>query len=217
MMRIHGLALPILLGLAAAAGAESVLVLPVPGATDTPRERVNLSIVIPNKSTPVPEPPQRERIKSSAISQVDWSPFKTIPQKRFVFDTLKIFRKKGLVERVFDKDTIDREIDLWATTGQTVTRVYTKLLDIYRRDALKKFGITVSDVERLQRVVDIFSRYFEMYNCPVVEVNKRLDEMVEVLKKTTGRGQIRITSVRENKDGSTLLEMEILRPPAYDR
>jgi len=197
--------------------AESVLVLPVPGATDTPRERLNLSIVIPPKLTPKPEEPQRERIKSSALSVVDWDPFKKIPQKRFVFDSLKILRRKGLVPYRFDRDNIDKEVNLYATGGQTVTRIYDKLLSVHQNEALMRFGLVAGDIERFQRVVDIFSGYFSMSNYSIVDVNKRLDQMVDVLKKSTGRGQIRITGLREGKDGSTLVEMEVLRPPAYDR
>jgi hypothetical protein len=217
MHRVHWILFLLLLPAAVPGFAESVLVLPVPGVSDTPRERLNLSIQIPPKLTPVPESPKRERIKSTALSMVDWQPFKGIPQKRFVFDTLKMLRRKGVVERLFDKDTIDHEIDVYSTTGRTVVRVYEKLLDIYRKDALQKFALTVEEIERFQRVVDIFSSYFRLSNYSTVEVNKRLDEMAGILKTSSGRGQIRITGVREGKDGSTLLEMEILRPPSYSR
>jgi hypothetical protein len=197
--------------------AESVVTLPVPGATEQPREKINLSITVPAKATPEPEKPARERIKSSALTSVDWMPFKGIPQRRFVFDTLRIFKRKGLVQFLQDRDMIDNEVDLFSFVGITVVRIYEKIRDVHRKGAIRKFGLVAGDIERFQRVADLFARMFEVRSVPVVEVNKRLDQIIEDLKKTGGRGQIRITSVKEQKDGSTLLEMEILRAPETNR
>lgn len=202
--------------IAAPAHADSLL-LPVPGATDAPREKINLSITIPSKVTPKPEEPARERIRSTALSSVDWQPFKGVPQRKFVYETLRIFKKKGLVRLGFDQSTIDDESDLWATTGPVIVRTYERIRDVYRKDALKKFGIVPGDLQRFQRVVDIFAQIFERDGVPVAEVNRTLDAAIEELQKTSGRGQIRITGLREQKDGSTLLEMEIVRGAQYNR
>ena len=198
------------------AQAESLL-LPVPGANEQSREKINLSISIPAKSTPRPEEPARERIKSSALAGVDWKPFKGVPQKKFVFDTLRIFMRKGFIRLVFDQTAINDEIDMYTHIGRVVARCYARLLDVYRHDALKKFGVVPTDIERLQRVIDLFGPAIEQANFNVPEVNKNLEGMLDQLKRTSGRGQIRITGLREQKDGSTLLEMEILRGPQYNR
>ena len=196
--------------------AESLL-LPVPGANEQSREKINLSITIPAKSTPRPEEPARERIKSSALAGIDWSPFKGVPQKKFVFDTLRIFKRKGFIRLVFDKTAVDDEIDMYTHIGRVVARCYAKVLDVYRKDALKRFGVVPTDIERLQRVIDLFNPAVEQANFAIPEVHRNLEAMIEQLKKTSGRGQIRITGLREQKDGSTLLEMEILRGPQYNR
>ena len=198
------------------ATAESIL-LPVPGAGESSREKINLAVTIPARTTPKPEEPARERIRSSALQTVDWSPFKTVPQKKFVYDTLRIFRRKGVLRMLADTESIENETDIFPMAARTVVRTYERLALIHRKEALKRFGIEPTDLERFQRVVDIFAPYFVTYNAPVAEVNKNLDAMIDSLKKTGGRGQIRITGLREQKDGSTLVEMEILRAPEYNR
>lgn len=209
-------ALALTLLLPALARSESLL-LPVPGANDQSRERINLSITIPAKATPRPEEPARERIKSSALSTMDFSPSKPVPQKKFVFETLRIFKRKGLVRYIFDQDSINDELDEYPHIGEVVARTYKKLLEVYRHDALKRFGLVTTDIERMQRVVSLFEVPITEANLTIPEVNRNLDAMIEQLKKTQGRGQIRITGLREQKDGSTLLEMEILRGPQYNR
>ena len=199
-----------------AACAESLL-LPVPGANEQSRERINLSITIPAKSTPRPEEPARERIKSSALAGIDWHPFKGVPQKKFVFETLRIFKRKGFVRFEFDRTAIDDEMDMYTHIGRVVARTYARVLDVYRKDALKRFGVVPSDIERLQRVIDLFGPAMEQASFTAPEVTKNLDAMIDYLKRTSGRGQIRITGLREQKDGSTLLEMEILRGPQYNK
>ena len=215
-MKPNASAIALCLLLPALAHSESIL-LPVPGANDQSREKINLSITIPAKSTPRPEEPARERIKSSAMSSVDWAPFKGVPQKKFVFETLRIFKRKGFVKFIFDQTVIDDEVEGYAWIGRVVARTYAKLLEVYKHDALRRFGVVPSDIERMQRVVDLFGPAIEQANFTIPEVNKNLDAMIDQLKKTSGRGQIRITGLREQKDGSTLLEMEILRGPQYNR
>lgn len=206
----------LVLGLATPLWAESLL-LPVPGANENSREKINLSITIPNKSTPRPEEPARERIKSSALAGIDWHPFKGVPQKKFVFDTLRILKRKGFIRLVFDSTLVDDELDSYENAGRVIARTYERLLDVYRKDALKRFGVVPTDIERFQRVIDLFGPAMEQANLNIPEVTKNLDSMIDYLKKSSGRGQIRITGLREQKDGSTLLEMEILRGPQYNK
>lgn len=216
-MKLATAALLILLTGAVTTATADSLLLPVPGANENSRERINLSITIPNKSTPRPEEPARERIKSSALAGVDWHPFKGVPQKKFVFDTLRTFRRKGFVRLIFDQTAIDDEFDSYENIGRVVARTYAFLLDVYRKDALKRFGVIPTDIERFQRVIDLFGPGLAQANFNPVEVNRNLDAMLDYLKKTSGRGQIRITGLREQKDGTTLLEMEILRGPQYNK
>ncbi len=206
------------LGIAAAVGtlaatcalAESTLTLPLPNATGVPSERVSMSIRVPPKVEPV-KPPPRFKLKPAAWSVVDLNPFKPVPRKKFVLGTLRTFHKKGLLPDRSSAMMLEAGFDNVTVVARMVARTYDRLLDVYKKGALRKVGVTVQDLENYQQVVDLLAKQLDANHYPSIEVARRIDEMLQELRKTSGEGQIRIIEVAEQKDGSTVLKLEISR------
>jgi len=191
--------------------AESVLTLPIPGDGDHPKKAIRLQIRVPQKLVPEPEPPIKETYSTGALRGWSKERIKKIPQKKFVFETLRMLRDKGLVQREFDRSSLIYELDIYTFMTETVLRVDKKLEDVWRNKALRKFGLTISDIERFQRVWDIFRPGLMLLSVPVTQADKNMDAMIDLLKMSSGRGAIRVMAVKENEDGSTLLELEVQR------
>ncbi len=192
------------------ARAESTLTLPLPNSSGIPSERVNLTIKVPPKVEPQ-TPPSRFKLKPAAWSSVDLNPFKPVPRKKFVFATLRSFQKKGLLPDQTSKMVLQSGMDSLTITARMVSRLYERLVDAYRKGALRKVGVTVQDLENFQQVVDLMAKQLDTNHYPSIEVARQVDQMLLEMRKTSGEGQIRIIEVAEQKDGSTVLKLEISR------
>lgn len=192
------------------AWAESTLTLPLPNSSGIPSERVALTIKVPPKVEPQ-TPPSRFKLKPAAWSSVDLSPFKTVPRKKFVYGTLRSFQKKGLLPDRTSAMVLETGMDSLTIAARMVARLYERLTDAYQKGALRKIGVTVQDLENFQQVVDLMAKQLDANHYPSIEVARRIDEMLLEMRKTSGEGQIRIIEVAEQKDGSTVLKLEISR------
>ncbi len=212
-LRSAGLTVLVLIGgllAALPARADSTLTLPFPSSTGVPSERVNLTIKVPPKVEPH-KPPSRFKLKPAAWSSVDFKPFKKVPRKEFVYGTLRSFLRKGLLPDRSSQVYLDRGLDLMTVAVRMTGRLYVRLMDVYQKGALRKVGITVKDLENLQQVIDLLAKPLDTNHYPSIEMARNVDQMLQELRKTSGRGQIRIIEVAEQKDGSTVLKLEIAR------
>ncbi len=205
-----GLASVCAAALSSAVFADSTLTLPLPSETGQPSERVSLSIRVPPKVEPQ-KPPSRFKLKPTAWSMVDLKPFKSVPRRKFVYGTLRTFQRKGLLPDRSSIAMLEADLDNLTVAARMVSRLYERLLDVYRKRALRKVGVTVQDLENYQQVVDLMAKQLDANHYPSIEVARRIDEMLQELRKTSGEGQIRIIEVAEQKDGSTVLKLEIQR------
>lgn len=192
------------------ARAESTLTLPLPNASGIPSDRINLTVQVPPKVEPH-KPPSRFKLRPAAWSSVDLHPFKSVPRKKFVYSTLKSFQRKGLLPDRSAEVMLDTGFDNITIAARITGRVYERLVDAYKKGALRKMGVTVQDLENYQQVVDLMAKQLDTNHYPSIEVAREVDQMLQELRKTSGEGQIRIIEVAEQKDGSTVLKLEISR------
>ena len=195
-----------------AAPTDQRLIIPVPEKSGIPKDKITLSIRIPPKIEVEDEVPKaRKRPRSAAWDRYDFRPFKKIPRKRFILDTLKRFVRKGVVTDMVSRHFIHDGIADQIIIMTTLSRVYKKLLDVHAHSALKRMGVTIDDLERFQQVVELLKKPLPSYRMNQIQMNKNIEDMIAFLRKTSGKGQLRIVEVKEKKDGSTILELEILK------
>ena len=189
------------------------LILPVPDTSGIPRERLTLSIKIPPKVEVQDEiPPVRTRPRARAWDNYDFRPFRRVPEERFVFDTLRTFVSKGVLTDASSRITVSSpHLATETTVLTTLARLREKLLDIHAHGALRRFGLSVSDLENLQQVIELVSSRLGIVRLDQRTMNREIDDMISFLRKTTGKGQLRIIEVKEQRDGSTILELEIVK------
>jgi hypothetical protein len=196
----------------AAVGTNQQLVIPVPDASGIPRDKISLTIRIPEKIEVIDDLPKaRRRTKSTAWDNYDFAPFKEIPRKKFVFSFLSRCVKKGLIEDNAGKSWIHHQIADSAMIVNVLKRLYLKLVEIQEHDALRKFDITLKDLEDFQEVTELMKGTLNLVSLSQINMNSKIDEMIGFLRKTSGKGHLRIVEVKEKSDGSTVLELEILK------
>jgi len=196
----------------AAVGANQRLVIPVPDASGIPKDRITLTIKIPEKIEVVEDiPKSRRRTKSTAWDKYDFAPFKQIPRKRFVFSFLKRCKRKGLVQGNAGMAWISHHVADSSMIVNVLKRLYLKLVEVHEHNALRKFNITIKDLEDFQEVTELMKDVLLPVRLSQVSMNSKIDEMIGFLRKTSGKGHLRIVEVRESSDGSTVLELEILK------
>lgn len=184
----------------------------IPDTAGMPRERMSFTIKVPNKIEPLPEVPKpRKRLMNTAWENYDFGIVKGVPRRPFVVETLRRFERLGLV-----KDTISRQYLRFALNNevllaQVTIRLYHVLLDVWRKQALRKVGITVDDLDRYQQVIEILSKKITSATHYPAEMSRRIEEMIKLLRKSEGKGQIKIIELKENGDGSTVIELEVRR------
>ena len=71
--------------------------------------------------------------------------------------------------------------------------------------------VTIKDLEDFQEVTELMKDHLVPVMLSQVTMNSKIDQMISFLRKTTGKGHLRIVEVKENADGSTILELEILK------
>ena len=103
-----------------------------------------------------------------------------------------------------------REYTLW---GRAIWQYYEELMDVYRQDALGHLEITPLDIERFRQVMDIFGPIFQAEYLPVLEADRNLTKMIELLKKIRRQGTIKVVELQEADDGSMTLELQVRKEP----
>lgn len=207
------LALGACIGVAApAVETPQRLVLPVPDTSGIPKEKITLSIKIPPKIQVEDEiPAVRTRPRSTAWDGYDFHPFKSIPREKFIFETFKVFIRKGILLDTPSRHVIELGVSNETLILTCLQRLMVKLGDIHKHNALKRFNVAVEDLENLQQVIELLKQRLPTHGMSQVAMNKELDDMIAFLRKTSGKGQLRIIEVKEQKDGSTVLELEIVK------
>lgn len=205
--------------LAGAAAAQTTLSLPIPERETLPREKITLSIKIPEKVEAIAQPPPaRPRLRSETVEAYDFNlSGRHVPRLRFVNETLerldRIGIKPGRTARTF---VWARSKDRWAW-GRIIHAYYKTLKEIFQKDALTRFEITPLDIERFRQVVDIFSRELEVERYSPIEMDRTLVEMIDFLKRIRGQGTIKVVQLKEASDGSMTLELEVRKEPRLTR
>jgi len=196
----------------AAAGNGQRLVIPVPDASGIPKDRIRLTINIPEKIEVIDDiPKSRRRTKSTAWDKYDFSPFKTIPRRDFIFNFFNRCIKKGVLTDFTSKAMVKNRVPDESMMLAVLRRAYNKLVEIKEHDALRKFRITITDLEDFQEVIELLKGRLHVVRLNQINMNSKIDEMIGFLRTTSGKGHLRIVEVKEKPDGSTVLELEILK------
>lgn len=209
----RGLA-PLALGLFLAAGAwaQSTLSIPIPEKKTHPRERISLTIKLPEKIEKAKDPPTvQPRLRSPVLDHYNFSVRRPIPRRQFVFDTLRRLDKLGIFPDLASQRIARSPIRDFSIMARTVWKYYEKLLDIYRKDALPHFDIDPLDLERFRQVVHIFDPILRTEFRNSLEADRVLVKMVEQLQAIKGEGTVHLVELKESGDGSMTLEMEVRR------
>lgn len=208
-----GAALAMALG--GAARAQTTLSLPIPERESLPREKVKLTIKLPEKIEKVESPPQvKPRLRSPVFDSYRFAATDPIPRKRFVYDTLGRLRKLGIRPTSSAVSLTRARINDYDMVQRSVWTYYEKLLDIYRKDALPRFEIQPIDIERFRQVMDIFGPAFQQEFRNTLEADRLLVKMIEQLQQIRGEGTIKLVELKEATDGSMVLEIEVRKKGA---
>ncbi len=195
-------------------GAETTLTLPIPERESLPRERISLSIRIPEKVEKVEDPPPvRPKVRSPVFDSYEFRIDKPIPRRDFVYETLDRLEKLGIKPDLASSRLRKFRFPEYRGMGRAIWSYYEKLLDIHRKDALAHFEITPLDLERFRQVMDIFSQAFEWEFKNSLEADRNLQSMIELLKKIRGQGTIKVVELKEADDGSMVLNLEVRKEP----
>lgn len=215
----RALALGVGLVLAGGAAAQNALTLPIPEKDTLPREKISLTIKLPEKieQSPVEPPPVRPKLRSSVFDHYDFGLRREIPRRRFVYATLDRMHELGVKPDLASSRLRHFRMQEFTVMGRAIWAYYLKLLDIYRKDALPHFEITPLDIERFRQVMDIFSPMFESEFRPYEEADRHLTQMIDLLKKIKGQGTIKLVELKEADDGSMVLEVEVRKEPRLTR
>jgi len=202
----------VLVGSTIALASGEHLVLPVPDKSGIPKEKITLSIKIPPKIEVEKEIPKlRKGPRSAAWDAYDFKPFRQITRKDFVTKTLQALARKGASGDAVNSIAVWKGCMDEIFVMMTIKRMYTKMVDIHEHRALRKLGITVEEIENFQQVVEIMKGRLSAYGLYQRDINRELEDMIDFLRKTSGKGQLRIVEVKEQEDGSTILQLEIIK------
>lgn len=205
-----GAALAMALVAVGAVRAQTTLSLPIPERESLPREKVSLTIRLPEKIEKVEAPPSvRPKLRSPVFDSYRFSATQPIPRKRFVYDTLRQLRRLGIRPSDSAVSLTRTRINDYSIVQRAVWTYYEKLLDIYRKDALPRFEIQPIDLERFRQVLDIFGPAFSAEFRNTLEADRLLVKMIEQLQKIRGEGTIKLVELKESTDGSMVLEIEV--------
>lgn len=184
----------------------------IPDTAGMPRERLSFTIKVPNKIEALPAVPKpRKRMMNSAWENYDFGIVKGVPRRPFVVETLRRFQRLGLVKDESSKQYLRFALNNEVLLTQVTIRLYYVLLDVWRKQALRKVGIQVDDLDRFQQVIEILSKKITSATHYPSEMTRRIEEMIKLLRKSEGKGQIKIIELKENGDGSTVIQLEVRR------
>jgi hypothetical protein len=197
--------------LASGLRAQSTLSLPIPQKSRLPRERISLTIRLPEKVERIKDPPTvQPRLRSPVFDSYEFNVRKPIPRRQFVFETLRRLDRLGIrPDLASHRLGTSRRIREYRIMGRSIWKYYEKLLDIYRKDALPRFAIEPLDIERFRQVMGIFDQLFRTEFRNPLEADRLLVKMVEQLQAIRGEGTVRLVELKEAGDGSMTLEMEV--------
>ena len=77
-----------------------------------------------------------------------------------------------------------------------------KELDV--RNSLRSAGIRKQDILDLKELIDENQKDIKMMTYSPTEMHNDLDQLLQKVNKTTGKGSIKITGLRESDDGTTI-------------
>jgi hypothetical protein len=199
----------------AAYGADNSsqrLVIPVPDTSGIPKEKITLTIRIPEKIDVVDDMPKaRKRVKTSAWDAYDFRPFRTIPRQDFIFKVFRQAIKLGLLKDRASKNNVTNHVTQEIIVVEVLKRLHLRLVDVADHDALRKLNVTTDFLDDVQEVIELLKGRLHIVRLSQTEMNRRIDEMIGFLRKTSGKGHLRIVEVKEKPDGSTILELELLK------
>lgn len=208
--RLSALTLALALVTPGALHAQASLSLPVPEKDSLPRERISLSIKLPEKVEKVQDPPVvRPKLRSPVFDSYVFGATKPIPRRQFVFDTLRRLERVGVLPDLASRQLVRSRIQDFSMMGRSIWAYYEKLVDIYRKDALPRFDIEPLDIERFRQVMDIFASLFQTEYRNSLEADRLLIKMIDQLKQVRGQGTIKLVELKEATDGSMVLELEV--------
>lgn len=190
--------------------AQTTLTLPIPERDTLPREKISLTIRLPEKVEKVEDPPAvRPKVRSAVFDQYNFGVARPIPRKQFVYDTLHRLERLGISPDMASANLAKNRNPEYSIMARCIWSYYEKLLDIYRKDALGHFELVPLDLERFRQVLDIFGPQLNTEYRPVLEADRNLGKMIELLKKIRGQGTVKVVEVKEADDGSMVLEIEV--------
>lgn len=192
------------------AAQDTTLKLPVADDTGHPHESLRLTIRVPSKVTPE-KPKPRKKLRPTTLDLVDFHPFKGVPEADFVFRTLRTLVRKGVLTDRSSVTVVKFRLDNAEVVSRVVATAYKNLKDLHVKGLLRRAQISIADLENFQKVVQLVSRLLDVQHNRSIEVGRGVEEMLEDLRKTSGKGQIRVLEVTEQQDGSTVLSIEVQR------
>ena len=93
---------------------------------------------------------------------------------------------------------------LSVVAARIVIRVYQVLKELNVRNSLRSAGIRKQDILDLKELVDENQKDIKMMTYSPTEIHSDLDQLLQKVNKTTGKGAIRITGLQESDDGTTI-------------
>ena len=183
---------------------QSQLILNVPSGVDFARESLNLTIQLPNKIKPSQEAKKLQRSIIRRKHDFDSKPFKRISSKSRFVPIMRNFSRKGILTSKTDKRQAENRKVLSVVAARIVIRVYQVLKELDVRNSLRTAGIRKQDILDLKELVDENQKDIKMMTYSPTEIHSDLDQLLQKVNKTTGKGAIRITGLQESDDGTTI-------------
>lgn len=192
--------------------AQTTLSLPIPERDRLPRERISLTIQLPEKVEKIERPPAiQPRTRNPLFDSYRFRASRPIPRRRFVFQVLDRLDKVGVRPGLSARRMRKRRVNEVTIIGRAAWEYYAKLEDIYRKDAIHRFPLEPLDIERLRQVLDIFSDFLVSEHYPVLEADRTLTKIIEAMQEVRGQNTIKIVELKESGEGKMVLELEVRR------
>ena len=183
---------------------QSQLILNVPSGLDFAKESLNLTIQLPNKIKPSEEAKKLQRSIIRRKHDFDSKPFKRISSKSRFVPIMRNFSRKGILTSKTDRRQAENRKVLSVVAARIVIRVYQVLKELDVRNSLRSAGIRKQDILDLKELVDENQKDIKMMTYSPTEMHNDLDQLLQKVNKTTGKGSIKITGLQESDDGTTI-------------
>ncbi len=191
---------------------DSPLILKLPSDLDYPRDQLNLSIHLPNKVKPSTEAKELSRKIMRKRFDFNSHPFEKVSRRSRFRSIAARFARKGILKSSTDLRSV-RDSNFQLLTVQAariVLKIYEGLRFLNERQELKVHGIRNQDINDLKELVDEFQKEIKMFTYQPTRMRKELDQILDIVNKTSGKGTIRVTGIEESDDG-TLINLYISR------